>query len=269
MNETLKQLFSDAVSGNAVAQNQLGDAYYNGYEVEQDFQQAFKWYMLAAEQGHGKAQYNAAYAYANGIGTQKNIAEAIKWYGKSADKGIALAEYILAKMLIDGQYIEQDITKGLDLLQKASDQGLDLAQYDLGTIYLEGKIVVPDVNKGISFLVLSAGQGNKDAQYNLGLAYSNLPEPNYASAEKYLREASFNGHFKAMFELSRLYTINMRDYKQGLLWAIVALEYCEKQDEQKIDRIKNNLQNKLSPADCDAVSSESRDIISRLDASLC
>ena len=268
MNNEIIELLSKANSGNADSQDQLGDAYYDGIGIEQDHAKAFECYLRAAEQGHGKAQYNVAYAYANGIGTQKNTSEAIKWYGKSADQGIALAEYVLAKMLIDGQFIEQDITKGLDLLQKASDQGLDLAQYDLGTIFLEGRIVVPDVNKGISFLVLSAEQGNKDAQYNLGLAYSSLPEPDYASAEKYLREASLNGHFAAMFELSRLYAINLRDFKQGLLWAIVALEYCEKQDEQRINRIKNNLESKLSTAECDAVSFEARNIIATLDASL-
>lgn len=269
MNEILKGLIIGAELGNADAQNQLGDAYFDGIGIEQDYAKALEWYLRAAKQGHGIAQYNVAYAYANGIGTQKNTSEAIKWYGKSADQGIALAEYILAKMLIDGQYIEQDITKGLDLLQKASDQGSDLAQYDLGTIFLEGKIVLPDVNKGISFLILSAEQGNKDAQFNLGLVCSSIPEPNYTSAEKYLREASFNGHFKAMFELSRLYTINMRNYKQGLLWAIVALEYCEKQDEQRINRIKNDLGSKLSTAECAAVTSEAANIIATLDASLC
>ena len=269
MNNEIIELLSKANSGNADSQDQLGDAYYDGIGIEQDHAKAFECYLRAAEQGHGKAQYNVAYAYANGIGTQKNTSEAIKWYGKSADQGIALAEYVLAKMFIGGQYLEQDLTKGLDLLHKASNQGLDLAQYDLGTIYLEGKIVVPDVNKGISFLFLSAKQGNKDAQYNLGLAYSNLPEPNYASAEKYLRKASFNGHFKAMFELSRLYAINMRDYKQGLLWAIVALEYCDDHDEQRINRIKNILESKPSTAEGEVVSSEARNIIAALDASLC
>lgn len=269
MNNEIIELLSKANSGNADSQNQLGDAYFDGIGIEQDHAKAFEWYLRAAEQGHGKAQYNVAYAYANGIGAQKNTSEAIKWYGKSADQGIALAEYVLAKMFIGGQYIEQDLTKGLDLLHKASNQGLDLAQYDLGTIYLEGKIVVPNVNKGISFLFLSAEQGHKDAQFNLGLAFSNLPEPNYPHAEKYLREASFNGHFKAMFELSRLYTINLRDSKQGLLWAIVALEYCEKQDEQRINRIKNNLESKLSKTDYEAVSSEAQNIIATLDACLC
>jgi TPR repeat protein len=269
MNNEIIELLSKANSGNADSQNQLGDAYFDGIEIEQDPKQAFEWYLCAAEQGHGKAQYNVAYAYANGIGTQKTIEESIKWYSKSADQGVALAQYVLAKLLIAGQYIEQDITQGLDLLHKASDQGLDLAQYDLGTIYLEGKIVESDTDKGIEYLKFAADQGYKDAQFNLGIVYSNLSEPSYPYAEKYLREASFNGHFKAMFELSRLYAISTRDYRQGLLWAIVALEYCEKQDEQRINRIKNNLESKLSTAECEVVSSEARNIIAALDASLC
>ena len=265
----IDEIVADARAGNANAQNQLGDAYFDGIEIEQDPKQAFEWYFRAAVQGQGMAQYNVAYAYANGEGILRNLEEAVKWYSLSAAQDVTLAQYVLAKLLIDGQYVEQDLTKGLDLLQKASDQGLDLAQYDLGTIFLEGKIVLPDVSKGIRILTLAAEQGHKDAQFNLGLAFSNLPEPDYASAEKYLREASFNGHYKAMFELSRLYTINLRDFKQGLLWAIVALEYCEKQDEQRICRIKNNLESKLSAAERDALSSEARNIIATLDASLC
>jgi len=146
---------------------------------------------------------------------------------------------------------------------------LDIAQYDLGVYYLEGRIVAVDINRGIEYLTLAADQGNKEAQFNLGLAYSNLPEPNYPNSERYLREASYNGHFKAMFELSRLYAIYMRDYKKGLLWAIVASEYCDKEEEQRINRIKHGLESKLSTGECEAVTSEARDIIARLDARLC
>jgi len=265
----MKEIISAANSGNADSQTQLGDAYYNGNGLEQDYLKAFQWYLKAAEQGHCEAQYNVAFAYANGIGTQNDMGKAIEWYSTSADQGVALAQYILAKILINGQHIAQDYSKGLDLLQRASDQGLDLAQYDLGTYYLEGQIVEADINRGNEFLTLAADQGNIEAQFNLGLAYSNLAEPNYLSSEKYLREASYNGHFKAMFELSRLYAIYMRDYKQGLLWAIVASEYCDHEDEQRINRIMHNLESRLSAAECEAVASEARDIKTRLDAKIC
>jgi hypothetical protein len=143
-----------------------------------------------------------------------------------------------------------------------------MAQYDLVVCYLEGWIVEADINKGIEYLTLAADQGNKEAQFNLGLAYSNLPEPDYPKSEKYLREASYNGHFKAMFELSRLYAIYMRDYKKGLLWAIVASEYCDKEEDQRINRIRQGLESKLSTGECEAVASEARDIITILDARL-
>ncbi|MDY0151011.1 MAG: tetratricopeptide repeat protein [Candidatus Cloacimonas sp.] len=269
MNETLKQLFRDGENGHTESQNQLGDAYFDGNGLKQDNIKAFEWYLRAAEHGHALAQYNVAYAYANGLGTQKNMEKAIEWYGKSAAQGVALAKYILAKLYIDGQYVAQDISKVLDLLQKASDQGLELAQYDIGTIYLEGKIVLADIENGIKYLTLAADQGHKDAQFNLGLAYTNLSEPDYDIAEKYLQEASYNGHFTAMKELCRLYTIYKKDYAKGLLWTIVALEYCEKEAEQRFKRIKNNLHSKLSSAECDAISNEAKDIIARLDASLC
>jgi len=197
------------------------------------------------------------------------MVKATEWYGKSANQGVALAQYILAKILIHGQHIAQDYIQGLELLHKASDQGLELAQYDLGTCYLEGRIVEANTKTGIEYLTLAADQGNKEAQFNLGLAYSNLPEPEYHYSEKYLREASNNGYFKAMYELSRLYAIYMRDYKQGLLWAIVASEYCDKEEEQRINRIKHNLESKLSKAECETVASEARDIITRMDARLC
>ena len=266
--KTIKEIISAANSGNADSQTQLGDAYYNGNGLVQDYILAFEWYLRAAKQGHGEAQYNVAFVYANGEGTLKNMAKAIKWYEKSADQGIALAQYVLAKILIDGQHIAQDYLQGLELLHKASDKGLDMAQYDLGVCYLEGWIVEADINKGIEYLTLAADQENKEAQFNLGLAYSNLPEPDYPKSEKYLREASNNGHFKAMFELSRLYAIYMRYYKQGLLWAIVALEYCDKEEEQRITRIKLGLESKLSKAECEAVANEARDIIAKLDAKL-
>jgi len=262
------QIILAANSGIADSQNQLGDAYYNGNGLEQDYLKAFQWFLKAAEQGHGDAQYNLAFAYANGVGTQRNMEKAIEWYGKSADQGVALAQYVLAKILIDEKHKAKDYSKGLKLLQKASDQGLDLAQYDLGTYYLEGRIVEVNTKIGIEYLTLAAEQGNKDAQFNLGLAYSNLPEPEYHYSEKYLREASNNGHFKAMFELFRLYAIHMRDYKQGLLWAIVASEYCDKEDDQSITRIKHRLESKLSTAECEAIAFEARDIITRLDARL-
>ena len=45
-----------AQKGNAGAQNYVGMAYDLGSGVGQDYDEAVKWYRLAAEQGHTEAQ---------------------------------------------------------------------------------------------------------------------------------------------------------------------------------------------------------------------
>src|SRR5262249_3703626 len=46
-----------AEQGNAQAQNQVGNMFYDGKGVAQDYKEAVRWYRLAAEQGYGSAQY--------------------------------------------------------------------------------------------------------------------------------------------------------------------------------------------------------------------
>ena len=45
-----------AEQGHAIAQNNMGAIYANGWGVPQDYNQALKWTKLAAEQGQAGAQ---------------------------------------------------------------------------------------------------------------------------------------------------------------------------------------------------------------------
>jgi TPR repeat protein len=57
-----------AEQGNAGAQNNLGDCFYAGRGVAQDYSQAAYWFGKAAEQGDAMAQYNLGSYYFNGHG---------------------------------------------------------------------------------------------------------------------------------------------------------------------------------------------------------
>jgi uncharacterized protein len=46
--------------GDAKAQNNLGNMYFNGHGVARDYAEAVKWYRLAADQGNVGAQDNLA-----------------------------------------------------------------------------------------------------------------------------------------------------------------------------------------------------------------
>ena len=58
--EAVKLWREAAAAGNRIAQDGLGDCYYDGYGVEQDYAEAVKWYRKAAEQGHESAKKKLA-----------------------------------------------------------------------------------------------------------------------------------------------------------------------------------------------------------------
>jgi len=97
-----------AEQGDASAQYNLGQMYYQGKGVPQDYKEAVKWYRLSAEQGFAMAQYNLGVTYHFGQGVPQDYKEAVKWYRLSAEQGDALAQYNLGLMYSNGQGVLQD-----------------------------------------------------------------------------------------------------------------------------------------------------------------
>ena len=69
-----------AEQGDADAQFRLGSNYDLGKGVEQDYQEAARWYGLAADQGHGDAQVNLGLMYTEGQGVERNQQTAVDWF---------------------------------------------------------------------------------------------------------------------------------------------------------------------------------------------
>ena len=53
----------------------------------EDYKEAAKWYLKAAEKGHAQAQYKMGTMYTLGKGVYKDRIEAAKWFGKAAQQG--------------------------------------------------------------------------------------------------------------------------------------------------------------------------------------
>lgn len=88
-----------AEKGNATAQFDLGDRFYDGLGVNQDFPLAAKWFHKAAKQGHAEAQTNLGMMYALGRGVNHDYAESFKWLSFAAKNGETRAEQTLAKLV--------------------------------------------------------------------------------------------------------------------------------------------------------------------------
>ena len=65
----------------------LGDKYWRGVRVAQDYAEAMKWYRKAAEAGHVQSMTFLASMYRKGEGVPKDGAEAVRWYRNAVVAG--------------------------------------------------------------------------------------------------------------------------------------------------------------------------------------
>lgn len=65
----------------------LGVRYYLGQGVEQSYEEALKWYHMAAEQGLAEAEYALGDMYYRGTGVVQDYETALEWFTKAHDHG--------------------------------------------------------------------------------------------------------------------------------------------------------------------------------------
>ena len=103
-----KELRPLAELGDPYAQYNLGAMYYNGNGIPQDYAEAAKWWLLAAEQENNLAQSMLGRMYATGQGVSQDNAEAVKWSQLAAEQGNAQAQTHLGFMYDKGKGVLQD-----------------------------------------------------------------------------------------------------------------------------------------------------------------
>lgn len=125
----LEKCKNAASKGNAIAQNTLGFLYLNGQSVEQDYQQAAKWFRLAADNHYAPAQFNLAIMYKLGQGVDQNHAESIKWLQLAANQGYAEAQSNLGNMYYQGLAVMQDYQMAYMWWSLAEQNGVEDLQH--------------------------------------------------------------------------------------------------------------------------------------------
>jgi len=74
--------------------NAVGLLYYNEEQLR-DYEKAFKYFKIAAEQGNAAAIYNLGVCYKNGFGCQQDTEMAIKYFKEADEMGFKEAAKIL------------------------------------------------------------------------------------------------------------------------------------------------------------------------------
>ena len=136
--EALRFFRLAAAKGYAVAENYIGYQYYKGEGVETIAIIAVKWYIKSASKGYRAAQNNIGNCLENGIYFQKDFKEAVKWYTKAALQGHALAQNNLGTCYSAGTGVEQNSVTAFYWFKKAAEQGNPYAEYNLGSALMNG-----------------------------------------------------------------------------------------------------------------------------------
>jgi len=192
-----------AGQGDADAQLDLGNAYYYGEGVRQDYAEAGTWYRKAAEQGDqddpDDPERLGAYYEAREILASFFPQDYVEVESEAAEQGHAEAQYGLAWAYRRGELVPQDYVEAVNWYGRAAEQGHTEAQYELGNAYATGQGVAQDYAEAAKWYRKAAERGHADAQYNLSKAYywGEGVSQDYAEAANWWNKAAEQGHATA------------------------------------------------------------------------
>lgn len=202
-----------AERGDADDRFHVGCMHESGVELEQDVEEARRWYRLAAEQQHREAQLALA-RLCEDEGNSASGAEALYRWEQAAQLGSAEAQYMLGRRHAGGggddsafkslacymRAAEQGHPEALmavhgllsagagraadACLRQAAESGHAQAQSTLGQRFISGERLDPSSEQAHDWLERAARQGNADAQCALGdwFATGHGRAPDFVSA---------------------------------------------------------------------------------------
>jgi hypothetical protein len=118
-NEAMRWFRMAASQGDAVAEDDVGELYFFGHGVPVDYAQAMVWYRRSAAQNNATAQDGIGALYARGQGVAVNYGEALKWFRQSADQGNSDAANWLGYFYTHGLGVSMSVTEAQEWYAKS------------------------------------------------------------------------------------------------------------------------------------------------------
>ncbi len=203
----VRRVTRQAEEGNIDAQLTLGYMYLYGESgVEKNYDKAFQYYNMAAQQNDSVAINNVGSLYFSGIGTEKSLSKAAQMFEKASALGNTEAAVNLSFIYLTKDSALNNPRAAVELLKSASEAGNPTAKFLLGYAYFKGFVVEQNYKKSIALIREAANAGYDDAEYMLGYMYLNGLgiTKNYGNAVKYFTLAANQGNVDAMMELGNI-----------------------------------------------------------------
>jgi len=183
----------------------IGVMHENGYFFDIDIEVANKYYLLAHDLGNSTGTYYFAVNLQFGAGVKQNINRSIEFYEEAIRRGNESAVIDLANLYVNEDFNILDYEKSYYLFKSLADKGVNDAQYNLGQMYEFGHFVNGNSKKAFDLYYLAHLGGFAPATYAIGeLYYYGYPEnkPNYELAWKYYQLAADLEYPQAFYSLA-------------------------------------------------------------------
>ena len=177
---------------------------YGSEDVPQDFNEAYRLFILEAEFRNALAMHDLGRMFADGLGREIDLQSAHAWYEKALAAFLSeekekptYLEYLIGKMYATGLGTEQDYGQAASWFQEAVEKNHKYAQYSLGCLHYRGQGVVQDYTEALRLYTLSANQGNPYADYELAKMYRDgvgTPVDTAISDQRF--KAAFSGFYR-------------------------------------------------------------------------
>ncbi len=228
-NGLVKQMLSEAKSGDPAMQSNLGVMYFEGIGVEKNLSKAADWYKKAAEQGYAVGQSNLATQLLHGLGVEQDATKAAKWYERAASQNYAQAQYALANLYVSGRGVDRDYRTAREWYEKAAVNGLAGGHTGLALLYQNGWGVQQNLAKALEHYRQAAEDGDTAALRGIANMYAlgeGVQQDTYTALEWY-EKAAEQGDNIAQNELGYFYGTGdgiPKDYEKSLFWYRKAAE---------------------------------------------
>ena len=101
----------------------LGEKYYEGDGVEQDFAISLKYFILAADAGDFDAQFSVGLMYGAGEGTKADLEKSFMYHKLAADNGHMYAQFEVGQCYKNGWGCSENINEAIKYFELSAKQG--------------------------------------------------------------------------------------------------------------------------------------------------
>ncbi len=152
-----------AANGNPSAEFAVAARFADGTGVNQNLEEAMRWYQRSASRGFAQSQYRVATLYERGLGVKQDIARAKIWYQRAAESGNVKAMHNLAVLSAGRTAKVPDYNAAAQWFKSASEYGLADSQFNLAVLHESGLGVTQDVQAAYFWFALAARNGDTEA----------------------------------------------------------------------------------------------------------